>query len=137
MDRQKLQAILDSHKLWLGGKEEGVRADLRGADLRGVKHSYKVPIIFDIHKAVYAAASKPDALDMSAWHSECGTTHCRAGWVLTLAGKEGAELEKALGPNAAAALIYCASDPSLEQVPDWFVNDTAALANMKMLQGAE
>ena len=33
MDEQKLQAILDSHKLWLYGKKEGARADLRRADL--------------------------------------------------------------------------------------------------------
>ena len=119
-----------------------IDANLRGANLslanlRGVKHSYKVPIISNIHKAVYAAASKPDALNMFTWHSECGTTHCRAGWVITLAGEEGVELERTLLTNAAAALIYYASDPSLEHVPEWFVNKTDALADMKMLQGAE
>ena len=74
---------------------------------------------------------------MFAWHSECGTTHCHAGWVTNLAGEEGAELEKALVTNVAAALIYYASDPSLERVPDWFVNNTAALADMEELQGAD
>src|SRR5689334_12019206 len=52
-----------------------------------------IPVIQDIHKAVYAAASQPEALEMKAWHS-CDTTHCRAGWVIHLAGKAGYELEQ-------------------------------------------
>lgn len=30
----------------------------------------------------------PEGYDQSCWHSECGTTHCFAGWAQILAGKE-------------------------------------------------
>ena len=100
-------------------------ADLRGADLSDA------PKIPEIHKAVYDAASKPGALSMSSWH--CGTAHCRAGWVITLAGDAGREMETRMGPSAAAALIYIASDPSLERVPDFMATDEKALADMKRL----
>ena len=77
-------------------------ADLRDAVLRDV------PFIKDIHQAVYLAASvPPEALDMSTWHT-CETTHCRAGWVITLAGDGGKALEWAMGTPAAAAIIYMA-----------------------------
>ena len=35
MTREALKEILSKHKLWLQGKEEGERANLRGADLAG------------------------------------------------------------------------------------------------------
>ena len=34
MTKEELKVILNNHKLWLGGKEEGVRANLKGANLR-------------------------------------------------------------------------------------------------------
>jgi len=105
-------------------------ADLRGIDTRGV------PKIANIHQAVYAAASKPGSLDMGSWHC-CETTHCRAGWVIWLAGAEGRELESWYGPSKAAALIYMASDPTLEGIPDFYCSNARALADMKRLAEAE
>lgn len=35
MEKEKLDEILSLHKKWLSGDPDGVRADLRGADLRG------------------------------------------------------------------------------------------------------
>ena len=35
MDNIKLKEILDKHLLWVGGKDGGERANLKGADLRG------------------------------------------------------------------------------------------------------
>ena len=35
METTELKKILSLHKLWASGKENGTRADLRGADLRG------------------------------------------------------------------------------------------------------
>ena len=111
-------------------------ADLSGADLRGAVlrdadlRDFPVTIP-EIHKAVYEAASAPGALDMRNWH--CGTTHCRAGWVIELAGPGGKSLEWAMGTPAAAALIYQASDPALEKVPNFYTTDEAALADMKRL----
>ncbi len=114
-------------------------ADLRGADLSGAVLSdadyRKCPVtIPNIHQAVYAAASQPKALDMGSWHS-CGTTHCRAGWVVTLAGEGGAALEYAIGTAAAAALIYQSSDPELERIPDFYSSNAEALADMARLAG--
>lgn len=104
---------------------------LRGADLRGV------PKIPDIHRAILAAASQPGALDMSSWHAPCGTTHCRAGWVVTLAGEAGAALEFGMGTPAAAALIYLVSDPKLEKVPDFYADNDSALSDMARLAEQE
>jgi hypothetical protein len=107
-------------------------ADLRGADLRGADW---LPKIENIHVAVLAAASNPGALDMNQWHT-CGTTHCRAGWVVTLAGDGGRVLEGVYGTAAAAALIYQASDPTLERIPDFYCSNEDAMADMARLAGA-
>jgi hypothetical protein len=119
-------------------------ADLRDADLRAANLSAAknhpglegVPLIKDIHQAVYAAASQPGCFDMATWH--CGTKHCRAGWVVTLAGEAGAAMEFCLGTSAAAALIYLKSDPKLEKIPDFFnMDNNAVLADMKRLAEEE
>jgi hypothetical protein len=105
-------------------------AELCGADLRGA------PVIEDIHAKVYDAASQPGALDMGMWH--CGTSHCRAGWVVTLAGKEGADLEAKIGTPAAATAIYMASDPErwkTERLPNFYCGNTEALADMARMAG--
>ena len=110
-------------------------ADLRDAVLRGADLS-GAPVIPNIHQQVYAAASALDALDMGDWH-RCDTTHCRAGWVTTLAGEEGLALENRIGTAAAAALIYLASDPEIERIPDFYCDNVTALADMKRLADAE
>ena len=111
-------------------------ADLRGADLGGAYMSECPVKIEGIHQKVYAAASVPDALDMGDWHV-CETTHCRAGWVVHLAGDGGRALEWMMGTPAAAAMIYMASDPTLEKVPDFYCSNEEALADMKRLAEAE
>jgi uncharacterized protein YjbI with pentapeptide repeats len=90
------------------------------------------PVVPDIHKKIYAAASKPGAFEMSAWHT-CETTHCRAGWAVTLAGEAGAALEDEIGTDAAATLIYLVSDPDLKRIPDFLASNEDALADMKRL----
>jgi hypothetical protein len=107
-------------------------ANLRDANLRGAD----VPAIPDIHRVVLEAASQPGALDMGSWHNDCGTAHCRAGWVVTLAGEPGRALEEAVGTPAAAALIYARSDPSLSCTPDFYCDNDEALADMKRLAEA-
>lgn len=111
-------------------------ADLSGADLRGaVLREFPVKIE-NVHQKVFAAASAPDALNMDDWHT-CETTHCRAGWVVHLAGEAGCALEWAMGTAAAAAMIYMASDPTLEKVPDFYCSNEEALADMRRLAEAE
>jgi len=107
-------------------------ADLRGADLRGA------PILPNIHQTVFAASSAPGALDMGQWH--CGTTHCRAGWVVTLAGEEGKVLEEKIGTPAAAMAIYIASDTErwkTERLPNFYCDNDKALADMKRMAEEE
>jgi len=89
------------------------------------------PIIENIHQVVYAAASAPKALNMSDWHT-CDTTHCRAGWVVTLAGEAGRALEEATTTLHAAMRIYRASDPTW-RMSDFFASNESALADMKRL----
>ena len=110
-------------------------ADLRDAVLR--ENLEGVPFIKDIHQTVYNACTvSPDALDMVGWH-KCETTHCRAGWVVTLAGEGGKALKFAMGTPAAAAIIYLKSDPKLEKMPDFYCSNEEALADMKRLADAE
>ena len=94
-----------------------------------------VPVIPDIHKAIYAAASNPKALEMSSWH-KCEKTHCRAGWVVTLAGEAGRKLEARYDTLLAAMKIYDASDPQFKINPcRFFDTNEDALADMKKLAG--
>ncbi len=107
-------------------------AILRDADLRGAPFK-----IENIHSKIFIAASKLGALDMGQWHHPCGTTHCRAGWAVALAGDAGKTLEWSHGTSAAATLIYLASDPKLQKVPDFYCDNETALADMKRLAELE
>ena len=102
----------------------------KGAENGALIH---VPIIKEIHKRVYAAASAPEALQMDSWHT-CETTHCRAGWVVTLAGAQGKGLESKFGTLLAAMKIYDASDADYKINPCRFFDDNqAALEDMRKL----
>ena len=46
-------------------------------------------------------------------------------------------MEFCMGTPAAAALIYLASDPKLERVPDFYASNNDALADMKRLAGED
>jgi hypothetical protein len=91
-------------------------------------------VIPDIHKQIYAVVTQtPNSLDMGEWHT-CETTHCRGGWVVTLAGEAGKALEKFHGTLLAAQLIYDASDTSRKFNPcRFFDSNEDALADMKKL----
>jgi hypothetical protein len=88
-------------------------------------------VIDGIHSRIYEAASAPGALKMDTWHT-CENTHCRAGWTVALAGKEGKELESRLDTLLAAMMIYDASDPKFKINPcRFFDSNEDALADMK------
>lgn len=106
------------------------RADLTEANLTGANFGEEVPIIENIHQKVYEAASQEAALDMKNWHT-CDTTHCRAGWVVTLAGEAGKALEDKYGTPKAASLIYAKSDPNIGKMPNFYCYNETALDDMK------
>jgi pentapeptide repeat protein len=114
------------------------RAYLTGADLAGayladaIKELLDVPVIPNIDATILAAIEAGGRLDMSSWHgdSPCGTTHCRAGWAVHLAGEAGAQLESKVGTQRAGAMIYRASRPC--QPAPWFFDTTEnALADIR------
>ena len=91
-----------------------------------------IPKIENIHKRIYGAASiPPEALEMGKWHS-CGTTHCRGGWAVHLAGDPGYALEKFHGTLLAAQLIYRESGYAISPCR-FFDSNEDALADMKRL----
>jgi hypothetical protein len=79
---------------------------------------------------VYEAASKPEALDMGVWHHSCGTTHCRAGWIVALAGDAGKALEARHGTPLAAMMIARESGSPIAPAR-FYDSDADALADMK------
>ena len=92
------------------------RANLRGADLSGadlrdanLRDANGLPIAADAQQRLRAVASHvlahPKILQMGGWHSECGTTHCLAGWAIHQAGPLGEVLENLHGPHMAGLLL--------------------------------
>lgn len=99
--------------------------------------SLKIPIIPHIHQRIYEAASRPGALCMDDWHS-CKTTHCRAGWVIELAGREGRALERFYRDTSfAAQQIYRTSSPLHVPSARFYDSEEDALADMKRLADLE
>jgi len=77
------------------------------------------------------SADKENALNMDSWHT-CETTHCRAGWVIHLAGKQGYELEKLIGTPLAASKIYKnSSEIPVHWALRFFEDNETALSDMK------
>lgn len=64
------------------------------------------------------------------WHT-CETTHCRAGWVVTLSGPEAKKLEKETSTLFAAMQIYKASSSIWVSPPRYFEDNEKAMADME------
>jgi hypothetical protein len=97
--------------------------------------AFEIPVIEGIHKKVYEAASVTGCLDMGSVH-KCDTTHCRAGWVVHLAGNAGYALENRTSWLFAAQQIYKASGYEISPVR-FYDSDEKALADMKRLAEEE
>ena len=93
-----------------------------------------IPVVPNIDAAILQAIEAGGRLDMSRWHGPndhwCGTTHCRAGWAIHLAGEKGKALQDRVGHQIAGALIYQASRPGV-LAPWFFAPDDVALADIK------
>lgn len=106
-------------------------ADLFEAQMAGID---EVPVIEDIHTKVYEAIRDGGRLQMCDWHGGegvCGTTHCRGGWVIHLAGEVGEIMSKTFPNVFSASLIYVASDPHLEAIPDFYCSNEEALVDIE------
>ena len=88
-----------------------------------------LPTIPNIHQCVAEAVSQPNALDMDDWHT-CETTHCRAGWVVTLAGADGKALESKTSTEFAAMLIYKASSKIRVSPARFYETNEEAMADI-------
>jgi hypothetical protein len=86
-----------------------------------------VPVIPAIDQQILQAIERGGTLDMGRWHV-CETTHCRAGWAITLAGDKGVQLELQHGPATAGRMIYTAS---AGYCPHFFAGNEAALEDIK------
>ena len=135
MEKADLDLIIEKHKKWLSDEDGGERADLssanlRGADLRGAK----LPIVIEerdlVGKILERVEAQPSCLNMGTWHA-CETTHCLAGWAVTL-HSQGQLLESMIGTNAAGALIFNAC---CGEVPDFFSSETLAVEWLKNKSG--
>lgn len=103
---------------------------------------FVVPVIENIHAKVLEAVTKvPEAFDMATWHETnqtCGTTHCRAGWVVHLAGEAGYKLEAKTNTAFAAMQIYHASNPDVPVSPvRFYESNEVALADIKRCAAEE
>ena len=67
---------------------------------------------------------------MNTWHT-CNTTHCRAGWVVFLAGEEGKKLEEKTSTLFTAMQIFKKSSPIRVSPTRFFETNDEALADMK------
>lgn len=104
-------------------------ANLDGADLMraiGLPEAPKIPHI----DAAILEHINGGKLDMRGWHSSCGTTHCRGGWAIHLAGDAGLELEHSTTPYLAALLIYEASRPGIS-APDFYASNEFAMQDLR------
>jgi len=95
-----------------------------------------IPVIENIHQKVFDAVSKPNALNMQAWHT-CETRHCRAGWVVQLAGEAGKALEDFYDTPLAASLIYQASSALKVTIPRFYDSREVAMSDMQRLADEE
>jgi hypothetical protein len=94
-----------------------------------------IPRIDNIHQRVLEAVNRPHALNMGLWHT-WDTTHCRAGWVVHLAGEAGYALERFHNTELAAMLIYRESGYHINPARFYDDNDSA-LKDMRRLANNE
>ena len=97
--------------------------------LSAQKENVEVPTIPNIHQTVAAAVKVEGALNMSDWHT-CDTTHCRAGWVVHLAGEAGKNLEKLTSTSHAAMQIYRKSSPIKVSPPRFYESNEIAMKDI-------
>ena len=77
-----------------------------------------------------AVRSEGNKLEMGDWHT-CDTTHCRAGWVVHIAGEEGYALEEKTDTAFAAMMIYKKSSEKIHvSVSRFFDSNERGMADI-------
>lgn len=105
-------------------------ANLVGANLQGAKLRCVVAPMPGLHTRIAAAVGESgESLDMGEWHSDCGASHCRAGWAVKL-HPQGKELEAMLSTPTAAALIFASTYPD-QRIPDFYCDNEVALKDIQ------
>ncbi len=112
--------------------------------LRFRQRNPTVPVVEHLDTKILAAVTTGGTLEMGSWHGSdnvindkgeaCGTTHCRAGWAIHLAGKEGYALQDKYDEQTAGRMIYLAS---VGRVPHFFAPNSRALENIKQWAAEE
>ncbi len=88
-----------------------------------------IPKIEGIHSKVANAVSADGALEMGIW-LVCETTHCRAGWVVHLAGEDGKKLESQTSTEFAAMMIYKESSDIRVSPTRFYESNEVAMADI-------
>ena len=86
----------------------------------------------NLNQRVYEAVQGDGALNTSSWHS-CETTHCWAGWIVTLAGQAGKALERQTSTEFAAMKIYHNSTGERISPVYFYFGNVEAMAKIKEL----
>jgi hypothetical protein len=89
-----------------------------------------IPIVKDLNIKVLEAVSREGALDMEEWHT-CNTTHCWAGWIVNLAGKEGYALEEGTSTEFAAKHIFKQSTGKNIDTDNFYTDNETAMEKIK------
>lgn len=110
---------------------------IRCADQKEQPKQMQIPKIATIHQALLLAIQTPaNSLDMSDWH-KCETTHCRAGWIVTLAGEGGKTLEKQTSTLFAAMQIYKEYSPIKVSPVRFFETNEVAMKDIERCAAEE
>ena len=87
-----------------------------------------VPVIDNLDaKIAQIVDGGSGTLEMHQWHA-CSTTHCRAGWAITLAGESGKALEQTYGPHRAGVILYAVSTG---RIPSFYTSNDNAIADIR------
>jgi hypothetical protein len=89
-----------------------------------------IPFVKDLNIKVLDAVTSTGSLDMEEWHT-CSTTHCWAGWIVHLAGKEGYALEEETSTEFAAKAIFKKSTGKSIDTKNFHTDNETAMEKIK------
>lgn len=116
-------------------KREWVQTEIARARAHRAHPGTVIPIVPNLHRQILTRIENGGELDMWSYHgetdkaSQCGTTHCYAGWANFVAGPVGWKLERGdTGIEITAHLIIAASCPHVATQPDFGQRTSSSVA---------